>query len=45
MVTRLNERKNGGRKVPDTKRVTFDRGQAKSSGGGLPMKTTDVQKE
>lgn len=46
MVTKLGTRlpKNSGR-TPDSKRVTFDRGQAKSGGGGLPMKTTDVQKE
>ncbi len=46
MATKLNTHstKNSGR-TPDSKRVTFDRGQAKSGGSGLPMKTADVQKE
>ena len=45
MATKLNERKTGGRRTPDGKRVEFDQGQAKSNGGGLPLKTSDVQKE
>lgn len=44
MATKLNDRKQG-RRVPDGKRVTFERGQAKSGGAGLPMKTADAQKE
>lgn len=45
MVTKLNDRTQKGRRTPDGKRVEFDRGQAKSNGGGLPLKTSDVQKE
>ncbi len=45
MATKLNGKKTGGRRTPDGKRVTFARGEAKSNGGGLPLKTSDVQKE
>lgn len=45
MATKLNERKTGGRRAPDGKRVEFDRGQPKSGGGSIPLKTSDVQKE
>ncbi len=45
MVTKLNERKGAGRRTSDGKRVTFDQGQAKSTSSGLPLKTSDVQKE
>ncbi len=47
MATKLNTPRSttNGRRTPDGKRVTFDRGQAKSGGKGLPMKTADVQKE
>ena len=44
MATKLNDSRKGAR-VPDGKRVEFERGQAKSNGSGLPMKTSDVQKE
>lgn len=45
MATKLNDRTPKDRRVPDGKRVTFDRGQPKSNGGRLPLKTGDVQKE
>ncbi len=45
MATKLNDRKTGGRTAPGGKRVTFERGQPKSTGRGLPMKTSDVRKE
>lgn len=44
MATKLVNQ-TGARRVPDSKRVTFDRGHPKSTGRGLPMKTSDVQKE
>ena len=31
------------RRVPDGKRMTFDHGQAKANGGGLPLKTTEKE--
>lgn len=44
MVTKLNERKTGGRRTPDSKRVTFDQGQAKAGDRvPVPMKTSDVK--
>ncbi len=45
MATKLNDRKTGGSRAPDSKRVKFDRGQAKTNGGSLPLKTGDVKKE
>jgi hypothetical protein len=45
MATKLNDHKVGSGRTPDGKRVTFDRGQAKSNGEGLPLKTTKVEKE
>ncbi len=48
MATKLNDRtpKTGGSRAPDSKRITFDGGQAKADGGSpLPLKTGDVKKE
>lgn len=45
MATKLNDRPPKGRRTPDGKHVTFDHGQAKSNGGGLPLKTTEIEKE
>ena len=47
MATKLNDRtpKTGGNHAPDSKRVEFDHGQAKTSDGSLPLKTGDVKKE
>ncbi len=45
MATKLNDRKTNARRTPGGKRVTFEHGQPKSTGGGLPMKTSDVRKE
>lgn len=47
MATKLNDRtpKTGGSRAPDSKRITFDHGQAKTNGGPLPLKTGDVKKE
>lgn len=44
MATKLGNQ-TGARRVPDSKRVTFERGQPKSVGRGLPLKTSDVRKE
>ena len=45
MATKLDTRstKNSGR-APAGKRMTFDRGQAKAEGSGLPLKTADVDR-
>ena len=45
MATKLNDHKNSGRSTPDGKRVTFEGGQPKSTGSGLPMKTSDVERK
>ena len=45
MATKLNDRKTGTQRTPGGKRVTFEGGQPKSTGSGLPMKTSDVRKE
>ncbi len=46
MATKLDTRAaKKGRRVPDGKRMTFDHGQAKANGGGLPLKTTEAEKE
>lgn len=45
MATKLNDRKNGGRNTSDSKRVTFDRGVPKLTGGGLPLKTSTVERK
>ena len=45
MATKLNNRKTGGSRAPDSKRVTFDHGVAKTNGGSLPLKTGVVKKE
>lgn len=45
MATKLTGSTKRGRVVPDGKRVTFDRGQAKVDGSDLPIKTTKVEKE
>lgn len=39
MATKLGGSKSGGGRVPDSKRVTFDRGVARSAGGRVPIKT------
>lgn len=44
MATKLNDRKTGGGRTPDSKRITFEDGQAKTNGGPLPLKT-GVKKE
>ena len=44
MATKLGNQ-TGARRVPDGKRVTFERGQPKSTGRGLPMKTSDVRRK
>lgn len=43
MATKLGGIKTGGGRAPDSKRVTFDRGIARSAGGSVPIKT--AQKE
>ena len=47
MATKLNDRtpKTGGSRAPDSKRIEFDHGQAKTNGGQSPLKTGDVEKE
>lgn len=45
MATKLNDGKTGGSRAPDGKRITFNRGRAKTDGGSLPLKTGDVKKE
>ncbi len=44
MAKKLDTRsiKNSGR-TPAGKRMTFDRGQAKTESGGLPLKTTEAE--
>lgn len=44
MATKLNDRppKTGNRRTSDSKRIKFERGQAKTNGDGLPLKTSDV---
>ncbi len=44
MATKLGT-KNGARSLPGGKRMTFEGGKPKSTGRGLPLKTSDVQKE
>ncbi len=39
MATKLDTSSRKGRRAPAGKRVTFDRGQAKAEGRGLPIKT------
>lgn len=41
MATKLGT-KTGARCAPGGKRVTFEGGQPKSTGNGVPMKTSDV---
>ncbi len=46
MATKLNTRSTKkNRRAPDGKRVTFNRGRAKTNGGSLPLKTTEVEKK
>lgn len=46
MATKLDTRSiKTGRRAPDGKHVTFDRGQAKADGSSVPLKTTEVEKE
>lgn len=44
MATKLGN-KTGARNLPGGKRMTFEGGQPKSAGKGLPLKTSDVRKE
>ncbi len=44
MATKLGT-KTGARRLPGGKRMTFEGGQPKSTGRGLPMKTSDVSKK
>lgn len=39
MATKLGGSKSGGGRTPDSKRVAFDRGIARSAGGRTPIKT------
>ncbi len=44
MATKLGT-KTGARSLPGGKRMTFEGGKPKSTGGGLPMKTSDVDRK
>ena len=41
MATKLND-KQGARRLPGGKRMTFEGGQPKSTGSKLPLKTSNV---
>ena len=45
MVTKIKQLGKQGKRLPDSKHITFDGGTAKNSGKGLPMKTSAVEKE
>ena len=44
MATKIKLGKKG-KSLPDSKRITFEGGIAKTNGEGLPMKTATVEKE
>lgn len=43
MATKLDTRAAKKSRLPDGKRLVFDRGQAKTNGSGLPLKTTEKE--
>lgn len=43
MATKLTRNTKTGRHRLDSKRVTFDRGKAKTNGGSTPIKTTEKE--
>ena len=45
MVTKLNDKRNGTRRLPDSKRMTFEGGQPKSVGNKLPLKTARASRK
>lgn len=45
MATKLNNRKTGGSRAPDSKRVKINNGVVNTESGSLPLKTGDVKKE
>ncbi len=44
MATKLGD-KTGARSLPGGKRMTFEGGQPKSTGGRMPLKTSDVTRK
>ena len=42
MATKIKDKQSGARRLPGGKRMTFEGGQPKSAGKGLPLKTSNV---
>lgn len=45
MANKLDRTPKTGKRAPDGKRITFERGQAKTDVSATPLKTGDVKKE